>query len=255
MEPSGNRRPPSCPLGSEAAFRGESPPWLLRWGRGLAGGELRGWHGGYGEGSPPCPRPAVPPCWGTPQPLSRLPHETTGVSAAGRCDNPHGAHGSTPRRRRAHEGPFTPLSRFPSRPGPRQPPPHGGPCPRRGHPPAPKATTPLRGRRRPPQPRVLLATGLWGRSAPGRGPRTPGRRPRVGLARGTELPFPPATATPPCTYPRAGGAPGRGGRSPSARTVPSCESLRATDRDEYFNGNNRKRLLSSDRGSLTTGDV
>ena len=54
----------------------------------------------------------------------------------------------------------------------------------------------------------------------------------------------------PCTYHRAAGALGRGGQSPSAHTVPSCRSLRASDRDKDFNGNNRKQLLSSDRGSL-----
>ena len=54
----------------------------------------------------------------------------------------------------------------------------------------------------------------------------------------------------PCTSHRAAGALGRGGQSPSAHTVPSCRSLRASDRDKDFNGNNRKQLLSSDRGSL-----
>lgn len=54
----------------------------------------------------------------------------------------------------------------------------------------------------------------------------------------------------PCTYRRAAGALGRGGQSPSAHTVPSCRSLWASNRDKDFNGNNRKQLLSSDRGSL-----
>lgn len=184
------------------------PPWLF-WG---AGGWLEGTSGAgtvatarvahpVPKSSPPCPHPAVPPCW---DPPSRSP----------------AAHRSTPRRSPMHEGPFTPLSPLCHSRDPSILPLPQGVVPGEGAPPSTQ--------RQHPDTRQATATAA---------PR-PARCRILGLKRPQmkdgghvwgrhEARSPPtATTTPPCTYPRAGGAPGRGGRSPWARTVPSCHSLR-----------------------------
>lgn len=94
---------------------------------------------------------------------------------------------------------------------------------------------PPRGRGRPQCPVVLDGCRSTVSRSPSTSPALTGVQPR---------------AVGPSTYRRAAGALGRGSQSPSAHTVPSCWSLRASDRDKDFNGNNRKQLLSSDRGCL-----
>lgn len=182
------------------------------------------------KGGPPCPHPAVPPCR---DPPSRSP----------------AAHRSTPRRSPMHEGPFTPLPPL-SQPGPLHPPPTPRGCARGGGAPQhPKAA-----------PRYEAGDGhrsaascslqdFGAETSPNEG-----RRPRVGPARSTEpppRPQPPRRALTPEQEEPSGEAAGARGR---ARCHPAT-ACGANERDKYFNGNNRKRLLSSDRGSWTTGDV
>lgn len=201
---------------------------------GTGRGVLPGWHGGCSEGSPPCP--GLCPRRPRPAPLR-----------TGTC----GAMAPGPGLRRAPQ----PLScgSFAKRLGssvvgdaPQRP------LPACHRPPATQTTATLSSARLAPY-RGGRWVGLSQDPGPGPHAREGGCVRGGARRRASRRRWP--RGRPPRTYPRAAGALGRGGRSPSARTVPSCKSLPANDRDKYFNGNNRKQLLSSDRGSLTTGDV
>lgn len=189
---------------------------------------LPGWHSGCGKGSPPVPAPAPVPD-GSVQPLS--------VPAWGFTGLPSHSCGSFVKR--------------------------SGMSMVGDAPPCPPATSPWP-HRLTAAPAALDTAGLapcWGGLIRGQDP-SPGPHVREGgsvqggARRGASRHRQPRPrGCPPRTYPRAAGALGRAGRSPSACAVPSCKSLPANDRDKNFNGNNRKQLLSSDRSSLTTGDV